>query len=124
MCGLGKRRELVLCSTHDLQDIAALISDFGTITARQEAVAELLENEEVFFSLQSVLGRFLDVDHLLSLCVQVCNQQLFQDEAWKFESICSKSKNQLMSCNSDSEATKCEDSGECHNKCDTSETHP
>ena len=46
-------------------------TDIGTINTRLETVAELLENEEVFFNVQSLLGRFLDVDHLLSLCIQV-----------------------------------------------------
>ncbi|XP_077981944.1 mutS protein homolog 4-like [Glandiceps talaboti] len=45
--------------------------DLETITLRQDCVTELTENEEMFYNLQSVLSRFLDVDHLLSLCVQI-----------------------------------------------------
>ena len=45
--------------------------DLQTITLRQDAVQELTENEELFYQLQAVTSRFLDVDNLLSLCVQV-----------------------------------------------------
>ena len=42
---------------------------------RLDAVAELTDNEELFYSLQAVVGRFLDVDHLLSLCIQIPKQE-------------------------------------------------
>ncbi|CAI8042288.1 MutS protein homolog 4 [Geodia barretti] len=32
---------------------------------------ELTENEVMFYSVESVLGQFLDVDHLLSLCIKI-----------------------------------------------------
>lgn len=47
------------------------ISDMETITVRQDVVAELTEKSEVFYNLQAVISRFLDIEHLLSLCVQV-----------------------------------------------------
>ncbi|XP_070563567.1 mutS protein homolog 4-like [Ptychodera flava] len=50
-------------------------SDLETITLRQDCVTELTENEEMFYNLQSVLSRFVDVDHLLSLCVQIPKQE-------------------------------------------------
>lgn len=46
-----------------------------TITLRQDAIAELTENEELFCNLQVVLGRFIDIDHLLSLCIQMPKQE-------------------------------------------------
>ncbi|XP_013777928.1 mutS protein homolog 4-like, partial [Limulus polyphemus] len=46
-----------------------------TIETRLNCVEELTENEELFFSLQAVLGRFLDVEHLLSLCIQIPKQE-------------------------------------------------
>ncbi|WAQ95648.1 MSH4-like protein, partial [Mya arenaria] len=46
-----------------------------TITLRQDVVSELIEKSEVFYNLQAVISRFLDVDHLLSLCVQVPKQE-------------------------------------------------
>ncbi len=42
---------------------------------RLEAVTELTENEEMFYNLQCVVGRALDVDHLLSMCVQIPKQE-------------------------------------------------
>ncbi|XP_052784733.1 mutS protein homolog 4-like [Mya arenaria] len=50
-------------------------SDPDTITLRQDVVSELIEKSEVFYNLQAVISRFLDVDHLLSLCVQVPKQE-------------------------------------------------
>ena len=38
---------------------------------RQDVVAELTEKSEVFYNLQAVISRFLDIEHLLALCVQV-----------------------------------------------------
>lgn len=38
---------------------------------RQDVVKELTEKEEVFYNLQGVMGKFLDVDHLISHCVQI-----------------------------------------------------
>lgn len=45
--------------------------DMETINLRLECVQELTENEDMFYNVESVLKRFLDVDHLLSLCVQI-----------------------------------------------------
>eukprot|EP01134_Creolimax_fragrantissima_P004626 CFRG4626T1 len=45
-------------------------TDIATIRIRQESVQELLENEEMFEMLQSVLDRFLDLDHLLITLVK------------------------------------------------------
>ncbi|XP_060559607.1 mutS protein homolog 4-like [Ruditapes philippinarum] len=50
-------------------------SDQDTITLRQDVVAELIEKPEIFYNLQAVISRFLDIDHLLSLCVQVPKQE-------------------------------------------------
>ena len=38
---------------------------------RQDVVKELTEKEEVFYNLQGVMGKYLDVDHLISHCVQI-----------------------------------------------------
>ncbi|XP_046863669.1 mutS protein homolog 4-like [Xenia sp. Carnegie-2017] len=46
-------------------------SDIGTIKTRLDCVGELLEKEENFYQMQSVLGRFIDIDHVTSMCVQV-----------------------------------------------------
>jgi DNA mismatch repair protein MSH4 len=47
----------------------------ATITLRQDVVAELTEKSEIFYNLGAVIKRFLDIDHLLSLCVQVPKQE-------------------------------------------------
>ncbi|KAM4722963.1 mutS protein homolog 4 [Rhinophrynus dorsalis] len=48
--------------------------DFDTITTRLDCVEEFLRDEELFFSLQAVLSRFLDTEHLLSNIVQIPKQ--------------------------------------------------
>ncbi|KAJ8319978.1 hypothetical protein KUTeg_001565 [Tegillarca granosa] len=50
-------------------------SGLETIKMRQDVVSELTEKEEIFYSLQSVIGRFLDIDHLLSIFVQIPKQE-------------------------------------------------
>ncbi|XP_063284105.1 mutS protein homolog 4 [Pelobates fuscus] len=48
--------------------------DLETISTRLDCVQEFLEEEDMFFSLQSVLSRFLDTEHLLSNIVQIPKQ--------------------------------------------------
>uniref|UniRef100_H3AEP5 MutS protein homolog 4 n=1 Tax=Latimeria chalumnae TaxID=7897 RepID=H3AEP5_LATCH len=48
--------------------------DAETINMRLDCVQELLQDEELFFSLQSVISRFLDTDQLLSVLVQIPKQ--------------------------------------------------
>ena len=52
-----------------------MCTDAETITTRLDVVEELTQKEELFQSLRAVLGRFLDVDHLLSMCVQVPKEE-------------------------------------------------
>lgn len=52
-----------------------LFLDPETICLRQDAVAELVENEDMFYNIQSVVTRFLDTDHLLSILVQIPKQE-------------------------------------------------
>lgn len=49
--------------------------DVETINTRLDVVEELTQKEELFQGLRAVLGRFLDVDHLLSMCVQVPKEE-------------------------------------------------
>ncbi|XP_014778440.1 mutS protein homolog 4 [Octopus bimaculoides] len=62
-------------------------SDIETITLRQDVVSELTDNEDLFFNLQSILKRFLDVDHLLSLCVQMPKQETIRTAESKITNI-------------------------------------
>ncbi|XP_068095301.1 mutS protein homolog 4 isoform X2 [Hyperolius riggenbachi] len=48
--------------------------DLETINTRLDSVQEFLENEELFFGLQSVLSRFLDTEQLLSSLIQIPKQ--------------------------------------------------
>ncbi|XP_026969901.1 mutS protein homolog 4 [Sagmatias obliquidens] len=48
--------------------------DVETINMRLDCVQELLQDEELFFGLQSVLARFLDTEQLLSVLVQIPKQ--------------------------------------------------
>lgn len=50
---------------------ACFYADLETITMRQDVVREFTEKEEVFYNLKGVLSKFLDVDHIISLCVQI-----------------------------------------------------
>ncbi|XP_069798495.1 mutS protein homolog 4 [Narcine bancroftii] len=52
--------------------------DVETINTRLDCVQELLENEDLFFSLQSVISRFLDTDQLLSVLIQIPKQDTIQ----------------------------------------------
>ncbi|XP_056009857.1 mutS protein homolog 4-like isoform X2 [Ostrea edulis] len=49
--------------------------DHGTISMRHEVVSELTEKEDVFDNIQTVIARFLDIDHVLSMCVQIPKQE-------------------------------------------------
>ncbi|XP_059780565.1 mutS protein homolog 4 isoform X1 [Balaenoptera ricei] len=48
--------------------------DVETINMRLDCVQELLQDEELFFGLQSVIARFLDTEQLLSVLVQIPKQ--------------------------------------------------
>ncbi|XP_069089318.1 mutS protein homolog 4 [Pleurodeles waltl] len=48
--------------------------DVETINTRLDCVQELLQDEELFFNLQSVISKFLDTEHLLSNLVQIPKQ--------------------------------------------------
>ncbi|XP_053326326.1 mutS protein homolog 4 [Spea bombifrons] len=50
------------------------LTDLETLSTRLDCVQELLEDEEMYFGLQSVLSRFLDTEHLLSNIVQIPKQ--------------------------------------------------
>ena len=38
-------------------------------------MSELTEKEQIFYNLEAVISRFLDIDHILSQCVQVPKQE-------------------------------------------------
>jgi len=46
-----------------------------TINTRLDVVQELTQTEDLFQGIRAVLSRFLDVDHLLSMCVQVPKEE-------------------------------------------------
>ncbi|EDL82522.1 mutS homolog 4 (E. coli) (predicted) [Rattus norvegicus] len=48
--------------------------DVETISMRLDCVQELLQDEELFYGLQSVISRFLDTEQLLSVLVQIPKQ--------------------------------------------------
>ncbi|XP_063795125.1 mutS protein homolog 4 isoform X6 [Pseudophryne corroboree] len=48
--------------------------DLETINTRLDCVQEILEDEELFFSLRSVLSKFLDTEQLLSNLIQIPKQ--------------------------------------------------
>ena len=42
---------------------------------RQDVVSELTEKEQIFYNIEAVISRFLDIDHILSQCVQLPKQE-------------------------------------------------
>ena len=54
---------------------ALKLLDLDTITMRQDVVSELTEKEQIFYNLEAIISRFLDIDHILSQCVQVPKQE-------------------------------------------------
>ncbi|CAH3162066.1 unnamed protein product [Porites lobata] len=61
--------------------------DEETTNVRLDCVAELTDKEELFFGLQSVIGRFLDVDHLTSMCVQIPKQETVKTAESKITTV-------------------------------------
>ena len=64
-----------------------ILLDVATICLRQEAVTELIENEELFYNLHTIIGRFLDTEHLLSMCVQIPKQENVRTAEAKINNI-------------------------------------
>ncbi|XP_039597804.1 mutS protein homolog 4 [Polypterus senegalus] len=52
--------------------------DIDTINTRLDSLQELLQDEELFFGMKAVIGRFLDTDQLLSVLVQIPKQETVQ----------------------------------------------
>jgi len=52
-----------------------MCTDAQTINTRLDVVEELTHKEDLFQGLRTVIGHFLDVDHLLSMCVQVPKEE-------------------------------------------------
>ncbi|KAH0618493.1 hypothetical protein JD844_017755 [Phrynosoma platyrhinos] len=61
--------------------------DASTINTRLDSVQELLQDEELFFSLQSVISRFLDTEQLLSVLVQIPKQDTFNASESKITNL-------------------------------------
>ncbi|GFT87305.1 mutS protein homolog 4 [Nephila pilipes] len=49
--------------------------DFNTINTRLDCISELIDKEELFYDLKSVIGKFVDTEHLLSLCIQIPKEE-------------------------------------------------
>eukprot|EP00048_Salpingoeca_helianthica_P008174 m.119619 g.119619 ORF g.119619 m.119619 type:complete len:869 (+) comp14532_c0_seq3:2474-5080(+) len=45
--------------------------DVDTSNTRLDTVSELTQNEELFSRLEDILSRFLDLEHLIALCIQI-----------------------------------------------------
>ncbi|CAL1543667.1 unnamed protein product, partial [Lymnaea stagnalis] len=50
-------------------------NDEDTIRLRQEAVLELTEKEDLFHNVQSLISKFVDIGHIVSICVQIPKQE-------------------------------------------------
>ncbi|GFQ66206.1 mutS protein homolog 4 [Trichonephila clavata] len=49
--------------------------DLNTINTRLDCISELIDKEELFYDLKSVIGKFVDTEHLLSLCIQIPKEE-------------------------------------------------
>ncbi|GFY01527.1 mutS protein homolog 4 [Trichonephila clavipes] len=49
--------------------------DLNTINTRLDCISELIDKEELFYDLKSVIGKFVDTEHLLSLCIQIQKEE-------------------------------------------------
>ncbi|EDO35291.1 predicted protein [Nematostella vectensis] len=58
-----------------------------TINMRLDCIAELTEKEELFYNIQTVIGRFLDVDHLTSMCVQIPKHETVKTAESKINTV-------------------------------------
>ncbi|XP_074639659.1 mutS protein homolog 4-like [Acropora palmata] len=61
--------------------------DEETTNLRLDCVAELTDKEDLFYGLQAVIGRFLDVDHLTSMCVQIPKQETVKTAESKITTV-------------------------------------
>ncbi|KAL9955943.1 hypothetical protein ACROYT_G037348 [Oculina patagonica] len=61
--------------------------DAETTNVRLHCVAELTDKEDLFYGLQSVVGRFLDIDHLTSMCVQLPKQETVKTAESKITTV-------------------------------------
>ncbi|XP_032231017.2 mutS protein homolog 4 [Nematostella vectensis] len=61
--------------------------DKETINMRLDCIAELTEKEELFYNIQTVIGRFLDVDHLTSMCVQIPKHETVKTAESKINTV-------------------------------------
>ncbi|XP_068674746.1 mutS protein homolog 4-like [Montipora foliosa] len=61
--------------------------DEETTNVRLDSVAELTDKEDLFYGLQSVIERFLDVDHLTSMCVQIPKQETVKTAESKITTV-------------------------------------
>ncbi|CAH1773969.1 unnamed protein product [Owenia fusiformis] len=62
-------------------------SSLETINLRLDTVSELTENEELFYNLRGVVSRFVDIDYLLSLCVQIPKQETLKSAESKITNV-------------------------------------
>ena len=58
-----------------------------TINTRLDAVTEMTQKGSMFYGIQTVISRFLDLDHLLSLCVQIPKQESVKTAESKITNI-------------------------------------
>lgn len=61
--------------------------DAETTNVRLDCIGELTSKEELFYELQSVIGRFLDIDHLTSMCVQLPKQETVKTAESKITTV-------------------------------------
>ncbi|XP_065888856.1 mutS protein homolog 4-like isoform X2 [Dysidea avara] len=71
LLGVLNYTKTVLGARYLCSNLLQPLCDVGTINARLDCVQELTEKGDLFFNIQAVISRFLDVDHLISLCVQI-----------------------------------------------------
>ena len=64
-----------------------IIPDVGTINSRLDVVAELTQNSNTFFSIQTVISQFPDIDDLMARIVSLPKQETVATAESKINNI-------------------------------------
>ncbi|CAD5119711.1 DgyrCDS8301 [Dimorphilus gyrociliatus] len=65
----------------------ATLIDPGTIESRYDTVAVLLSDENLYHSLKSVISSCVDLDHLISLCIQIPKYETIKNYEYRITNV-------------------------------------
>ncbi|GFS64862.1 mutS protein homolog 4 [Trichonephila inaurata madagascariensis] len=74
MISMATARHLELV-TNELGKVEHCLYGILNHTLTPDCISELIDKEELFYDLKSVIGKFVDTEHLLSLCIQIPKEE-------------------------------------------------